>query len=226
MKSILKKVAKRLKRLVFGTHQFQTVKSHAHNFSHAEEFKVKNTVIVRISGGLCNQIMCYTTARMVADWNKASLLLVFPGKAAAARWSYYLDRYPLRYSFATNSLDILTVIRQSCDVFRITSADLFQDDGSLVTGVPRHRLLEKLKNSGVIEMDFSLPLYFWRLDEDEFRPDRSVLSDVTLNPELSLTPSEKQVMRRICHAENPVAVHVRRNDFLAPENDLAVEADY
>lgn len=190
-----------------------------------ETLLLGKSVIVNISGGLCNQMMCYKAGRIVSEWNSAGLILYVPNIHLDDHRTFFLDRYPIEYTMMFQSKSMLARILDSNEVLQVKKEHLFDSNGERYDGDRKQELLSQIKSAKIVYMDFWLPLYFWRADK-EFAPQEVILKELVLKTETYLNDRDRRVMMQIKHCRNPVAVHVRRGDFLSSEYDLAVRADY
>lgn len=182
-------------------------------------------VIVKVSGGLCNQMMCYKAGRVVSEWNRASLMLYAPQINLDDQRTFFLERYPIKYSMIFSSDMTLSKMLDSNDVLQVKKEHLFDPNGERFEGDRKQAILSRIKNAKVVYMDFWLPLYFWRADK-EFSPQEDILNELTLNTKVYLSERDHEVMLQIKRCRNPVAVHIRRGDFLSTKYDLEVRVEY
>jgi len=190
-----------------------------------EKVWMGRTVIVEITGGLCNQMMCYKAGRLVAEWNGASLVLYVPHYELENHQAFYLHRYPIVYSMLTYSKQLIATILNSNDVLHVKREDLFTSDGSMVSGDSKREVFSKIKKAKILYIDFWLGLYMWRSDQ-LFKPSIQVLEELTLDANKYLSDLDREVIRDIKDCVNPVAIHIRRSDFLTEDYDLEVKSDY
>jgi hypothetical protein len=169
------------------------------------------------SGGLGNQLFDYAAVRSLADRKGSSLLLdasllAIPGDAAVSR-TFLLDRFPVRARFRS-----IAGSGQKAPIWKRLLRRVREDLGA--TRVHRDRLDYRYYDGfwdipprAIIRGHFLSPKFFAsnipRIRADLKREAPSVVRDA----------HGLAWLERIRHTPNPVAVHVRRGDFLLPGND-------
>ena len=192
---------------------------------------LNKAVIVDVSGGLCNQMMCYKAARMISDWNDSSIVIVSKmyddlKQNAESHTNFQLHFYPIRYDLLFLGHDAIDLICDANSIFRVTREMLFCENGDdRLDAEGILALKERLKSCKVVWIDIWFSLLVWRRS-DLFKLPRGVIAELTLEPSGVLNSRDSEILSLISKCGNPVALHVRRGDFLNPDNDLAVDHGY
>jgi hypothetical protein len=191
------------------------------------DYQFGNIVVVDVTGGLCNQLMCYAAARRLSIRKGGCPVIAFSNAFTASnhtRWS--LDAYPTRIAIATDSTQLREAVMKKVDYLpSLAHERLFEHDGHCIAPADFQRLEETIANRRISFTNFNVALYHFRSDLDEYRPTRQVLSELQYPINL-LTAYGRDVMQKITNSRESVAVHIRRGDFLGPGNDLAVKPEY
>lgn len=170
-------------------------------------------VIIRLAGGLGNQLFQYAVGRALTVQMNEELRLDCSSFDIEQKRSYRLGHFRIRAGIANRE-----------DIYHVRSIKLFG-----VSIPPRQSfILEHLKTAyhrrTVIETNFHYNRNFWRISspvyltgywqsEKYFRKIRDVLlTDITLKDDLSR--EDKAVLQAI-RSSISVSVHVRRGDFVS-----------
>lgn len=174
-------------------------------------------IIVKLMGGLGNQMFQYATARSLADIHKTELVLDASGYQSVPEGDtpreYELDCFPLRASLATPE----QLSRIKTPDYRPAIHDrlgrYFNNNGQIFTfGEPGKQYYEnftKLRNNTY--------LVGWWQNEKYFINSRGkLLAEFTPQPELSAIT--QTYMNKIKSSSDTVSVHVRRGDYVTNQN--------
>lgn len=195
-------------------------------FSDAE-YRFGAVVVIEVTGGLCNQLMCYAAARRLSLQKGGCPVIAFSNAFTASnhtRWS--LDAYPTKIAIATDSAQLHHAVKEKIDYLPgLTYGSLFEPDGRCIASARFRSFEESIVNRPVSFSNFNLALYHFRSDLSEYHPTRQVVSEMQYPINL-LTAYGSNVLQKIISSGESVAVHIRRGDFLGPGNDLAVKPQY
>jgi hypothetical protein len=217
-KSLLQSTRNLIKRTLSLTRSLpspgETTKSH---------FFTGPNIVVIVSGGLCNQLMCYSAARRLANLKNCPIFAYSNRFDSKDHTRWMLDRYPLKIALATDSV---TFFSQFTDfTTSLNYESLFEEDGKPISNEQYSQLETSILSQNTSLIDFNTALYYFRSDIDAYRPTSDLLKELT--PNLNhLSGYAKHIERSLNESENSVAIHIRRGDFLNPENDLAIEPEY
>jgi colanic acid/amylovoran biosynthesis glycosyltransferase len=191
--------------------------------SAAERLTLGNATIVRISGGLANQMLCYKVGRFVAALKKSKLIIdasQYDPVSARRERSFQLDKYDLVYDAMIFSERTMSEIRGNNLVAYFPKEML--DDKS-----PRghERILQYITDNDIVYCDLWLGLRL-RADADSHAESSQVLDELTLNPSTRLDDADLGILQSVRSAPNAVAIHVRRGDFATHDGNLLLTSNY
>lgn len=179
-----------------------------------------------VSGGLCNQMMCYKAARLIASWNKTSIVICSTSyqdrsQNPSSHWNFQLHHYPIKYDLLLLSRGWVKQLLSSNSILKVTKEMLYPLNGGEIDEEAQAQLIKKIRDSRIVFIDIWLALFFWR-QAKRFPIDREIIQELTLDPGAYFGAEDFVLQEQIFKSKNAVAVHVRRGDFLNSSNDLAV----
>ncbi len=187
-----------------------------------ERVQLREAVIITVSGGLANQMMCYKGARYLAVLKGATLILDatrYAGQEDSVR-NFQLFSYDTRHDLIIHSTEVLDHIRASNDVEFIARETIPDAWGDEADGFVDH-----LVSRRIVHGDFWLA-NFVRQRADEYFQQAGLLSELTLNHESCFDETNNNFLKLIQQSANPVAIHVRRGDYATHDGNLLLNPDY
>jgi hypothetical protein len=183
------------------------------------EVLLSKAVIVRFSGGLANQMLCYRLLRFLADLKSASAIIDATSyeRTNATNRNFQMLHYPLRYDLLFFSPDVARGLSQHNRI----SYFIGRPSGKM----NEEELIEQLKGERVVVGDLWLSLRL-RASIDAAARSNGALDDLTLDPQTHLTQAAKELLGRISATTDAVAIHVRRGDYATHDGNLLLTSDY
>jgi hypothetical protein len=184
---------------------------------------LKKAVIVRVSQGLANQMICYKAARMVSSWNNSLLILdasPYGSLDGNGNRNFQLHHHRIRYDLLTFSTDLVDRIQASNAVYSVTKEMLLPSANPLEAPITN-----EVRKAPIVLFDFWFAT-FLRWDADRHAAESGALSELVLDYEKCFQPRDYSCMKAIESAKNPVAIHVRRGDYATHDGGLLLPADY
>jgi Glycosyl transferase family 11 len=188
------------------------------------DIRLQNSVIVRFSGGLANQMICYKLGRYVADLKKSSFVIdanLYEGDITSNR-NFQLNKYDIRY-------DVLISSERTMRDIKATNAITFITKESLPLPSPseeqKAHVIDFLQKNDIIYCDFWLAMCL-RAEMDEHAEAHGILDDLRLDPSRSLNERDLACLEKIRNAAESVAIHVRRGDFATHDGNLLLAPTY
>jgi hypothetical protein len=187
--------------------------------------RLNRAVIVRVSGGLANQMLSYKLGRFLSEMNSASLILdvsPYEKEELGPNRNLQILNYELRFDLAVLSTDAMEALRAGNDI-----TDIKKDSLPLPNPTEKQQrdVIARVQGLRNIYCDLWLALCL-RGPADNFAEKSGVLQELTLDPEIGLAERDRQCLKRIEATRNPIAVHVRRGDFATQDGNLLVSRDY
>lgn len=187
------------------------------------KISTKPFVLSHVSGGLCNQLMCYAASCRIAEKKNCPIIAYSSNFTATDHTRWMLDAYPHRIFITTDWGELIRTL--DIPAPQLPYEKLFDEQDKPVS-LPTFKSFEKnLLQQHISVVDFNLALYYFRSDNDNYRPSQEILRDLTPKPEL-LSAYTLELEKKIAGQENAVAIHVRRGDFLDASNDLEIRPEY
>ena len=187
------------------------------------EILLNRAIIVHVSGGLANQMICYRAGRMLAIANDATLVLdnhYFRQLVTDSPRNYQLHHFPICPDVSVFSVAALENLLRNNPVEVIEREHMAES--------PAAELPELFRLSGdrrILFFDFWGALHL-RWLADRFFEKNDLLSELTLNRDTGLEERDRRFLERIEAARNPVAIHVRRGDYATHDGGLLLSRDY
>lgn len=180
-------------------------------------------VIVRVSQGLANQMICYKTAKLVASWMNATIILdasPYGSINNRSNRNFQLHHHRIKYDMLVFDRSFSNRLEQNNKVFRVTKEMLYPESGKV-----NPELIERIKSESIVYFDFWLGL-FLRAEADRFAEEAGVLSELELKYEDCFGEADYACLKKIQSAVNPVAIHVRRGDYATHNGGMLLTSDY
>lgn len=160
---------------------------------------MKNLVVVNLIGGLGNQMFQYATGKSLAKKLNGTLKLDVKG------FETYFRSYDL------NHFKISALVATSEEVLKLKSKNLFFR--------PKYICKEKFFGFDASIFGNKLPIYlegYWQSEKyfKEIRED--LISE--FQPKDGLSEYSQEIVKKIKSSKNSVSIHIRRGDYLNPEN--------
>ncbi|MFM7167513.1 MAG: alpha-1,2-fucosyltransferase [Planctomycetaceae bacterium] len=144
---------------------------------------------------------------------------------AADHTVWTLDHYPVDICFATDAIDALQAVRLLQPEEECWQYDkLFDAEGRCISEELFSQMERNEVSRRVSVCNFNLALYYFRSDNSRYRPSDKAKAEMRFPPS-SLSILGREMLAEIERWES-VAVHIRRGDFMNPDNDLAVRSQY
>jgi hypothetical protein len=187
------------------------------------EIKINKAVIIHVSGGLANQMICYKAGRFISEMKKCPLILETcfyrDTKEGLTNRNFQLDKFPIKYDLIIYDKNVLNALKRDNDIYAFDTdflKDITKDPGSLLIEFNKHDIL-------CLDIWHSLAI---RGKADHYAENNGILDELKLNPEKDLDQINLEIFRIIKSKINPVAVHVRRGDFIQNEGGQAVNVNF
>lgn len=186
-------------------------------------FLLKNAVIVRMAGGLTNQMICYMAGRFLADIKNATLIIdtTFYANTEEGQTNrnLQLTNYDIRYDIIIPDSETISFIKNQNNITTYDKGKLklLKND------------VENIKNE--VLLHDSVEINIWSsLDIREAATDYSknngIFEELTLDYKTYFENKDYEFLNQIKNTDNPVAIHVRRGDFLTNEGGQSVTLDF
>jgi hypothetical protein len=183
---------------------------------------LQRAVIVRYSGGLANQMLCYKLMRYLSDLNRCAAVIdaTSYGRLDINHGrNFQLLKYPVRYDLLIFADDVIKTVRRSNTIRKITRAHL----ATLAPGDAP--VLDEIAGADIVEGDLWLALRL-RAAADAAAEENGSLIDLTLDFGLHASAQDRETLEWIRARETAVAIHVRRGDFAVHDGNLLLTTDY
>ena len=187
--------------------------------------RLNRAVVIRLSGGLANQMLSYKLGRFLSDLNSASLILdvsPYENEELGPNRNLQLLNYDIQFDLLVASSAAMRALRRGNAVTDITKE-------ALPLPNPTHEqeldVIARLRHLPIIYGDLWLALCL-RGSADDFAERSEVLKELTLDPKTGLAERDLQCLKTIERSRNTVAVHVRRGDFASQDGNLLVTRGY
>ena len=165
-------------------------------------------IIVKITGGLGNQMFCYAYAKALQK----------RGHEVKIDNSAYYDTYKLhKYQLDKYSIDLL--ISSKSDILKIKGNTLINKILSKMGIIKQKVIKEKtlLFDKKLLKLEDEKYVYGYFQSEKYFKEIRSILiKNFRINTEMSFYT--KKIKKFILKSKNSCSIHVRRGDYLSTEN--------
>lgn len=188
------------------------------------DIRLKTAVIVRISGGLANQMICYKVGRYVSAVTRRSLII----DATPFQWAgetnrnFQLMNHPLRYDAMISSDATMSDIKAGNHITFITREMLPLPNPSAADAAA---VMDFIASKDIVYCDFWLGMAL-RAPMDAYAEKNGILDELTLDCEKCFGEKDFECLGEIRNAASPVAVHVRRGDFATHDGSLLLATDY
>ncbi|MFT4801720.1 MAG: hypothetical protein ACI93N_001495 [Flavobacteriaceae bacterium] len=180
---------------------------------------INKAIVVHVSGGLANQMICYKAGRYLSAIKKVPLILdaTFYRETEEGKTNrnFQLIKFPIKYDLLIYDLSILIAIKKDNLIHKI-DAKLLKDRNEIITKIPKEFI-----DFDLIELNIWSSLAIRKL-ADQFAKENVILTEFKLIPEIDLDSQNKVIYKIIKSKRNPVAVHIRRGDFIQNEGGQAV----
>lgn len=190
--------------------------------SSADNLKLSKAVIITVSGGLANQMMCYKAGRYLADLKQSTLILDatrYEGRDLTNR-TYQLSYYDVHHDLTVHSGRTIDHIRASNVIEYVERAALPDKWGE-----EAEPYIQTLVEHNIVCGDFWLA-DFLRERADEYAERTGMLADLVLDPDRWLDQPNAEFLGLINECINPVAIHVRRGDYSTHGGNLLISENY
>jgi hypothetical protein len=183
----------------------------------------RGSTIVRVSGGLANQMLCYKLGRFLADLRHGPLILdasPYDTETPDPTRDLQLTKYPLKYDDLVPSKAGMRRLKDRNSISFITRE-------MIAAGSSSHRagLMDLIRTTHIVQCDFWLALAL-RTEVDEAAKVNGALEDLTLVWQNWFDARDRDLLSLIETAPHPVAIHVRRGDFATHDGNLLLTPDY
>jgi hypothetical protein len=187
------------------------------------EILLNRAVIVHVSGGLANQMICYRVGRMLAIANGAMLVLDnhwFRQLVTDSPRNYQLHHFTICPDVSVFSDAAIKNILRNNPVEVIEREHMPES--------PATEISELFRLFGVRRIIFFDFWGAWHLCwlAERFFEKNDMLSELTLNRDTELEERDRRFLKHIEAARNPVAIHVRRGDYATHDGGLLLSRDY
>ena len=186
-------------------------------------FLLKNAVIVRMAGGLTNQMICYMAGRFLADIKNATLIIdttfYTNTEEGQTNRNLQLTNYDIQYDIIIPDFETLSFIKNQNNITTY-------DKGKLKL---LNNDVENIKNEVLFHECVEINIWS-SLDIREAATDYSmnngIFEELTLDFKTYFKNKDYEFLNQIKNIDNPVAIHVRRGDFLTNEGGQSVTLDF
>ena len=189
----------------------------------SSEIYLKKAVIVQVSQGLANQMICYKAARMVASWSDSTLILDASAYGALdnnSNRNFQLHHHRIEYDLLTFDRGLVEQLLRSNSTLHITKDMVYPRNGGEQT-----EIVARIKAAPIVYFDFWLSL-FLRTEADAYAAQSRVMHELSLDYEKCFRCADFTCLEAIKRAADPVAVHVRRGDYTTHDGGLLLSEGY
>ena len=177
---------------------------------------LRRLIVVRISGGLGNQLFQYACARSLAKENKAGIVLDISGYQDYRLHKYCLDKYRISICGCIRSRLVSAILRKLLVWMEATISrnSIFKDLVVTIDDERDSRLFGCFSRTRIISLDgyFQSSVFF--------ESAREVLIKELGKPK-TLEQETRKIAKDISES-NAVSVHIRRGDYLSDSNANAI----
>ena len=181
------------------------------------------TTIVRVSGGLANQMLCYKLGRYLAEMRKEKLILdasSYDRDPPDRNRNFQLTKYPIRYDELVESKVAMRRLDERNPLTFIS-----REMCAVHSTAERADLIQRIQSAPILLCDLWLSLAL-REELDDAARRNGTLDDLTLEWQKWFDDRDRELLSLIKSSADPVAIHVRRGDFATHDGNLLVTADY
>jgi hypothetical protein len=182
-------------------------------------------VIVRFSGGLANQMICYKLGRYLSALKNCPLVIdahAYEDDDGSSSRNFQLLEYDIKYDMLVSSMAIMTDIKSRNSIAHVTKDSLPLPNPS---EDQKASVVDLLRRHPIIYCDFWLAMCL-RREMDDFSESSGTLKDLRLAGSGALSEKDIACLDTIRRCANPVAVHVRRGDFATHDGSLLLTSEY
>ncbi|TPV35755.1 alpha-1,2-fucosyltransferase [Paucihalobacter ruber] len=190
---------------------------------HQKKFLLKNAVIVKMAGGLTNQMICYMAGRLLADIKKATLIIdttfYTNTKEGQTSRNLQITNYGIRYDIIIPDSETINFIKSqnNITIYSKGKLKLLNND------------IERIKNE--VLLHDSVEVNIWasldiREAATDYAKNNNIFEELTLDYKTFFKNVDYEFLNQIKNSKNPVAIHVRRGDFLTNEGGQSVTLDF
>jgi hypothetical protein len=189
------------------------------------DIRIRNAVIVRVSGGLANQMICYKVGRYAASLKHSTFIIdasLYGNDNDDTARNFQLLHYPISFDLLVFSHETMNDIRANNTIWYLTKDMLPLPDPSVEETT---RLVDDIKRHEIVYCDFWLGMAL-RSEMDAHAVSTCVLDELRLDAERVLDSRDLACLRQIRETRNSVAIHVRRGDFATHDGNLLLTPEY
>lgn len=164
-------------------------------------------MIVRLKGGLGNQMFQYAMAKQLASYNNWDIYYDLCELENDKYRKFVLDKFAIEINICEED-DQLSRQRKVCDLHYKTRIFRWLEKNCGVIIEKKDFLFSKLKIDGYYD-GYWQNIHYFSAIIDDLRKDFSFYENLNLN--------QKRYLQEICQ-NNSIALHIRRGDYLTPYN--------
>ncbi len=186
---------------------------------------LRRALIVRFSGGLANQMICYKAGRYVAAITGRSFVIdasLYTSSANHVNRNFQLLNYDIAYDLLVFSDEVMGRVKAGNDITFMSKEMLCLPHPS---PAQKAAVLDYVRDHDIVFCDFWMGMCF-RSEMDEYAIHNGVLDELTLDPANSFDERNNSMLSAIRAAANPVAIHVRRGDYATHDGNLLLTREY
>ncbi|MEK7669389.1 MAG: FkbM family methyltransferase [Patescibacteria group bacterium] len=161
----------------------------------------KKNIIIKIRGGLGNQMFQYAFGKSIATQSNSSLILDLSNYKSSVR-TFLIDKFNINYDFTFSSTSLSRII------FSIFKSRVYTDNSSW------GEVSEIIERKNIFSGNWESPKHFANIDE-------------LIKKEFTLKNSSNQFKKMSGQIQkNSISVHVRRGDYLIPHGKYLNGIEY
>lgn len=193
--------------------------------TNAGAIRVKRAVVVKICGGLANQMICYKLGRYLAETQNRTLILDvswYADQPAQSNRNLQLLHFNIQFDILTYTSSLVAELSKGMSTCYLCGEEFHEFSEQVVHVMAKSRAIQPCE---ILLCDLWGALAL-RNDADAFAVESGVLEEFTIDKKKAYTALDFEWQDRIDLSANSVAVHVRRGDFATHAGNLLLTDVY
>jgi hypothetical protein len=191
---------------------------------HQAAIKLQTAIIVRFSGGLANQMICYKLGVYLASLKRCAFIIdanLYEEDDGRTNRNFQLLCYGIKYDLMVCSEQTMRDIKNRNVITYVTKESLPLPKPS---EQQKRGVIDFIQSHDIVYCDFWLAMCL--REEMDLHAERMGTLDHLRLHDSNLDARSLECLETIKHTQNPVAIHVRRGDFAMHDGNLLLTADY